>query len=114
MRNQAGPRRANPYLGATVIYRSRTGTYQCPAMVTAVADSLNPDGVEAGAVPALSDDFHAHLVVFTPGIPGASIPGVEAPAGAQPNQGGSYPEWDIPFDPSGETPGSWAWPAVVG
>lgn len=54
-------------LGATVIYRSRTGDYSLAAIVTATADSINPLGVERGFVPAITAPDRVHLAVLTPG-----------------------------------------------
>lgn len=99
-------------LGQTVIYRSRTGDYDVPAIVTATEETLNPKGVELGHVPPLSGRNHVHLTVFTPGKPGARREAadfkVESEHGRGENVSGCYQEWDIPyagyFEPM---PGTW-------
>jgi hypothetical protein len=62
-------------LGATVIYRSRTGDYSLAAIVTATASSIKPLGVERGFVPPLSGEHCVHLAVMTPGLPSWETPG---------------------------------------
>lgn len=106
-----------PTIGRIVIYRSRTGTYSVPAIVSATVDTLNPDGVAAGHVPDLEDPMQVHLTVFTPGKPGmrggAGDFKVESPHGRSENVAGCYQEWSIPFDDSDEqeqAPGTWRWP----
>lgn len=103
----------SPTIGRIVIYRSRTGDYDVPAIVTATQETLNPKGVEAGFVPALSSEDHVHLTVFTPGMPGmrrsAEDFKVESEHGVSENVAGCYQEWDIPFVAEG-SPGSWRWP----
>jgi hypothetical protein len=115
-----------PTIGRIVIYRSRTGSYSVPAIVTATTETLNPQGVAAGHVPALSSDEHVHLTVFTPGRPGmrggAGDFVVESQHGRSENVAGCYQEWDIPHDGlppadkivAGEraeqAPGTWSWP----
>lgn len=128
-----------PSIGRIVLYRSRTGNYTVPAIITATVESLNPAGVEAGHVPALSSDLHVHLTVFTPGKPmmrvGADDFEVESPHGRSENVGGVYQEFDIgpavvyheegtvaalsgsyDGDPDDLVrpfpPGTWAWPAI--
>jgi hypothetical protein len=109
-----------PTLGRIVIYRSRTGDYDVPAIVTATQDSLNPKGVELGHVPALSSDAHVHLTVLTPGKPGKRRDAddflVESPHGRSENVAGCYQEWDIEPLHDGEEPrpGTWRWPERVG
>lgn len=85
-----------PTIGRVVIYRSRLGHYSVPAVVTATQETLWPEGVERGDVPALSSPLHVHLHVLTPG------------------RKSSYAEHDVPLDESGETPGSWSWPVMRG
>ena len=118
-----------PSIGRIVIYRSRTGDYDVPAIVNATQATLNPKGVEAGYVPELTSENHVHLTVLTPGIPNTGHSAKEAeestfqtrgPVAAQPSSGGSYQEWDIPPAPlnavSNEpepTPGTWRWPVRV-
>lgn len=117
----AAPQLSIPRLGQVVLYRSRTGTYDVPAMVTCNVDSLNPRGVAAGGLPGLTGLSHVHLAVFTPGIPGRRIPTTdfitESPHGRAENIGGIYQEWDIgpawevesmPGDPL-PPPGTWRW-----
>jgi hypothetical protein len=107
-----------PTIGRIVIFRSRTGSYSVPAIVTATADTLNPDGVAAGHVPPLESPWHVHLTVFTPGREGmrggAGDFKVESQHGRGENRGGTYQEWDIPFDNREahleQLPGSWRWP----
>lgn len=110
-----------PRLGQMVIYRSRTGTYDVPAVVTCTVESINPKGVAAGGVPMLTGLRNVHLSVLTPGIPGKRIPAtdflVESPHGRAENVGGVYQEWDIrpadEVDPGFERrqppPGTWRW-----
>jgi hypothetical protein len=101
-------------LGRIVLYRSRTGDYDVPAIVTATTASLNPKGVELGHIPALSSDEHVHLTVFTGGKPGlrreAEDFEVESPHSE--NLAGCYQEWDIPPAVIREypDPGTWRWP----
>jgi hypothetical protein len=101
-------------LGASVIYRSRTGSYDCAAIITATVKSLNKENVAAGYLPGLTSDFHVHLTVFTPGKIGQGRTETEAPFltesphGRSPNTGGTYQEWDIAFDAAGG-PGTWRW-----
>jgi hypothetical protein len=97
-----------PRLGQTVLYRSRTGKYTVPAIVTAVRYSLHRPNVDAGFIPDLSSDLHVHLTVFTPGAPGKRAAAtdflVESPHGRSENAGGVYQEWDIA---PGDGPGEW-------
>ena len=119
-----------PSLGRVILYRSKTGRYTLPALITSTARSLNPDGVAAGALPDLSSPLHVHLTVFTPGrkgqrIPGSVIPDGRSPHGIEDPWGGSYQEWDIEPSLDAEgfvahraedvvnndfAPGTWAWP----
>jgi hypothetical protein len=108
-----------PTIGRIVIYRSRTGDYDVPAIVNATQDTLNLEGVEKGYVPPLSDARHVHLTVLTPGVPGMRTQArdfkVESPYGRSENVAGTYQEWDIPEHVAGygdgPQPGSWRWPA---
>jgi hypothetical protein len=114
----------NPTIGRIVIYRSRTGDYDVPAIVTATTETLNPKGVELGHVPPLTSETHVHLTCFTPGKPGmrrdATDFKVESEHGRSENAGGIYQEWDIPFagdEPAtvgGDwvRPGTWRWPEI--
>jgi hypothetical protein len=115
-----------PTIGRIVIYRSRTGDYDVPAIVTATTETLNPKGVELGHVPDLSSEEHVHLTVLTPGRPGlrrdAEDFKVESEHGRSENVAGCYQEWDIPqqvdvppeaiavLEPA---PGTWRWPERV-
>lgn len=102
-----------PTIGRIVIYRSRTGNYSVPAIVTATVDTLAPEGVkryeETGGhegVPPLSSETHVHLTVLTPGKPGLRVNAqdfeVESPHGRAENVGGVYQEWDVPLDAAPE------------
>jgi hypothetical protein len=73
-----------------VRYRGKYG-HRAPraAIVTADVHTLDPRGVESGAVPPLSSDMHVHLWVFTPG----------GSAG--------FAEHDVA---PGDGPGEWSWP----
>jgi len=119
------PHMQRPTIGRIVIYRSRTGDYDVPAVVNCTQETLSPKGVEAGHVPDLTSDTHVHLTVLTPGQQGlreqAEDFKVESPHGRSENQGGCYQEWDIPLDlptpAQGEEwdpqPGTWRWPERV-
>ena len=108
-----------PTIGRIVVYRSRTGDYDVPAIINATKASLNPKGVELGHVPDLSSDTHVHLTVFTPGKPGmrrdADDFKVESEHDRSENVAGCYQEWDIPFVDVGAhvLPGSWRWTQIV-
>ncbi|MEV5574206.1 hypothetical protein AB0L06_29585 [Spirillospora sp. NPDC052269] len=81
-------------LGGSVYYRD-TGEGQTlrAAIITAKLATLDPAAVEAGTVPALDDDQHVHLSVFTPLGVAEAVPNVPpAPPGR-------------PIEP-----GTWAWP----
>jgi hypothetical protein len=113
-----------PTIGRIVVYRSRTGDYDVPAIINCTTDTLNPKGVEAGYVPDLSSDLHVHLTVFTPGKPGLRTDAldfkVESEHGRSENVAGSYQEWDIPVHddegraPTPPEPGTWRWPSIPG
>jgi hypothetical protein len=87
-----------PTIGRIVLYRSATGNYTCPAVVTATEDTLWPEGVARGDVPGLDSPLHVHLQVFTPGDLGA------------------YTEHNVPNSGVAartideQPPRSWAWP----
>lgn len=98
-----------PTICRMVVYRSRTGRYSVPAVINCTVDSIDPEGVRLGHVPPLSLDTNVHLTVFTPGKPGTSRGG---PVTSN-NVAGCYQEWDIPYDSTGERPGSWSWPVRV-
>jgi len=83
-----------PTIGRIVHYRSKTGNYTLPAIINCTVDTIHQPGVDAGDVPALSDERHVHLTVFTPGP--ASV----------------YQEWNVPLDEVGQAPGAWWWPVV--
>lgn len=103
-------------LGRVVHYRSRTGNYTLAALVTATGETLHRPGVDAGFVADLTNLEHVHLQVFSPGRPGKRADAddflVESPHGRAENVNGSYPEYDVPFDPDGG-PGTWSWPPRV-
>lgn len=128
-----------PTLGRIVIYRSRTGNYDVPAIITATVHTLAEVGVKMWhetdgekGVPPLSSEKHVHLAVLTPGIPGLRAAAqdfkTESPHGRQENVNGIYQEWDIEpaDDPEAVAygviagadnpfivPGSWRWPERV-
>lgn len=108
---------SKPTIGRIVIYRSRTGDYDVPAVINATVDTLSSKGVELGRVPTLSSPEHVHLTVLTPGKPGyrgaAADFKVESEHGRSENVAGTYQEWDIPHLYDGYTdadPGTWRWP----
>jgi hypothetical protein len=95
-----------PSLGSTVHYRGKLGL-QAPrcAIVTGTTASLDPRGVASGGVPALTDDEHVHLWVFTPGESGGFVE-FNVPPG-RPDDALAVPAADnIP-------PGTWCWPPRV-
>lgn len=105
-----------PTLGDTVHYRSKTAAYTLAARVSATRGTLFRLGVEEGNVPDLDDEMHVHLTVDTPGIAGrrnsTTPPEVgEALTSRSTPAGGTYQEWNVPYDPTGETGGTWMWPA---
>lgn len=122
-----------PRICRIVEYRSRTGTYTVPAIITATMETLNPKGTQLWretdgekGVPPLTSRENVHLTVFTPGIPGECDTPLEVPAGTQglmPNLGGSYQEFDVPLDAPEHDfghvdgyqhehkPGTWRWPS---
>ncbi|WP_242908688.1 hypothetical protein [Actinomadura terrae] len=86
-----------PTLGRIVHYRGKEGLNAMrAAIVTADVHSLDPRGVEAGLIPALTDDMHVHLWVFTPG------------------EAGGFTEYNVPHGQGDDIPpGSWCWPPRV-
>jgi hypothetical protein len=107
-----------PTLCRAVIYRSKTGNYDLAAMVAGTRDSLYRPAVAEGHLADLDSDEHVHLVVFTPGNQGhrnstttpeqvAELTRLSTPAG------GTYQEFNVPYDPTGETGGTWRWPERV-
>lgn len=114
-------------IGRIVIYRSRTGAYDVPAVVTCTPETLNPAGVElyeqsdgSKGVPPLSADAHVHLTVFTPGLEGqrGNAEDFESPptTGKIAESGGTYQEWDVPYWPEQDAApaaGTWRWPERV-
>lgn len=115
-------------LGRIVWYRSRTGTYSMPAMVTATVDTLFQPNVEAGHIAGLSGPNCVHLTVFTPGTPGKRATAEDFVAVSEfpiaENVGGLYQEWDIPFwqpdstadltaPDSPQPAGTWTWPVKL-
>lgn len=122
-----------PSPGRVVHYRSRTGNYTVPAIVTANQGTLHRPGVEAGFLPDITGATRVHLAVLTPGIPGRGIR-AEAVDFVNPlpegrsvseNQGGTYQEWDVEFwKPRDGSPsewgiyqeqpaGTWTWPPRI-
>lgn len=105
-----------PTIGRVVIYVSRTGSYEVPAIVNCTQDTLYQPGVEAGFVPPLSGDYCVHLTVLTPGKPGKRVTADDfVNPSAYPiseNVAGCYQEWDIPHSPTGDA-GTWHWPERV-
>jgi hypothetical protein len=113
-----------PTLGRVVHYRSKTGRYTLAADVIGTVNSLAPEGVAAGFVPALSTSEHVHLLVKTPGLPGNRLPDTDPAITADP-KGGTYVEHNIPFwdpaslvkdeawSPEDQPAGSWTWPPRV-
>lgn len=105
-----------PTIGRIVIYRSKTGDYDVPAIVNCTTETISQKGVELGHVPPLTSPAHVHLTVLTPGKPGTAREGNE-PNPAQ--RSGTYQEWDIPPVPVGAKlvdsvpPGTWRWPERV-
>lgn len=111
---------SDPTIGRIVIYRSRTGNYDLPAIVNCTKASAYQGGIDAGFLPPLSSKDHVHLTVFSPGRPGQRVTGAELKdvegqfltKSAYPvseNVSGCYQEWDIPYDADGG-PGTWSWP----
>jgi hypothetical protein len=112
----AGP--PPPKLGQFVNYRSRTGRFTVPAVVSAISSSLDPQGVQLwrdsggqAGVPPLSSSTNVHLVVFTPEIPRmgtstADFVGARANAPVGGNVSGCFQEWDVPYDSAGSA-GTW-------
>lgn len=124
-----------PTIGRVVLYRSRTGNYTVPAIITATTDSLYQPNVDAGHIAGLTDEQHVHLSALTPGKPGTRgsenvdmlVPDSDARP-IRPNIAGLYQEDDVPqWDPAWlpESPvfdhehldlqpaGTWTWPPRV-
>lgn len=107
----------NVTIGRIVSYRSKTGRYSVPAIITATQQTLYQPAVDGGHIKPLSSETHVHLHVLTPGIPGERLPDTDPTIG-QANPGGYYQEHDVPFSEvvdttpgfSGQEPGTWAWP----
>lgn len=107
-------------IGRVVIYRSKTGTYDLPAIVNCTQASIDPVGVEAGHVPELTGPSRVHLTVFTCGKQGTAREGNEVNNEAA---GGSYQEFNIPqfvveeggtdAEPAQIVAGTWRWPERV-
>ena len=76
-----------------VVYRGKHG-HNAPRAAVVIADvnSLDPRGVEAGAVPALDSPMHVHLHVFTP------------------SEQQGWTEYNVSY---GDGPGQWSWPPRV-
>jgi hypothetical protein len=77
-----------PTVGRIVHHRGKLG-YQVvrPAIVVVDVNTLDPRGVEAGAIPGLDSPEHVHLRVFA----------VE----------GEFTEYNVA---PGTAPGEWSWP----
>lgn len=103
-----------------VVYRSKTGAYDLPAVVTATVDTIDPKGVSLGHVPELTGPSRVHLTVFTCGKQGTAREGNVVNNEAA---GGSYQEFNIPQfvvpevgaedAPVEVVAGTWRWPARV-
>ena len=52
-----------PTLGRIVIYRSRTGDYDVPAIINCTVETINPKGVESGNLPDLSGESNVYITV---------------------------------------------------
>lgn len=79
-----------PTTGRILRYRGKQGLNAVrAAIVTADVTTLDPQGVKDGGVPALTDDEHVHLWVFTP------------------SEKGGFAEYNVP---PGSDPGCWFWP----
>lgn len=117
-----------PSIGRVVVFRSRTGTYSMPALISATVDTLHRPNVDAGHIPELTSDRHVHLTAFTAGIPGERSASSDPELGkANPPAGGTLQEWDVeewaPVDADGaafaagdytaQPAGTWAWPPRV-
>lgn len=92
-----------PTLARIVHYRGNRGLQTMrAAIVTATIDSLDLTGVERGDVPALTDDMHVHLWVWTPAVSGPNA------------AAGGFGEFDIPYGGPGPeiAPGTWTWPVI--
>lgn len=100
----------SPQIGQIVVYRSKTGAYDVPAIVNCTTDTISEKGVELGHVPPLSGNQCVHLTVFTPGRPGTAREGNQV---NRAQTSGTYQEWDVhladtAFSDDGEPqPGSW-------
>jgi hypothetical protein len=112
------PTAPRPSICRMVVYRSKTGAYDVPAVINCTIDTISEEGVRLGHVPPLTSDVHVHLTVFTPGKPGTAREGNEVnPA----QTSGTYQEWDVPLSGSfaapteGDEPmlGTWRWPERV-
>jgi hypothetical protein len=110
-----------PTIGRIVWYRSRTGKYTVPAIISATTETLYRPNVEAGFIDDLGEN-QVHLTVFTPGQPGRRPGAVDFVDGSDkpiaPNIGGLYQEWSVDFWespgdfwPDEDQPaGTWTWP----
>lgn len=103
-----------PTIGRIVTYRSKTGDYDLPAIITGTRETMSAAGLaradaEEGERLILSTETHVHLHVFTPGAQG------------------SYQEHNVPMHPTTlaehigvrrETraqpePRTWRWPERI-
>ncbi len=112
MKEGAAPAIPGLTITRMVKYRSKTGNYDLPAVVTATTETLDPEGVDLGHVPPLTDASHVHLTVFTCGKQGTAREGHMINLQAA---GGTYQEFDIPWAGEGDEipPGSWRFPERV-
>jgi hypothetical protein len=106
-------------IGRIVHYRSRTGKYTVPAVITATVDTLYRPGVDGGFLADLTNVNNVHLTVLTPGYPGKRKEAwdkfeARAEAPVSENVAGTYQEWDVPhgeLDAEGNLPaGTWGFP----
>jgi len=107
-------------IGRAVTYRSKTGKYDLPAVVTATVATLDPEGVSLGHVPELTSPSRVHLTVFTCGKAGTSRG--DNPVNNE-AAGGSYQEFNIPQfvveeigadqEAAEIVAGTWRWPERV-
>lgn len=121
-----------PTIGRTIWYRSRTGRYSVPAIITATQDTLYQPAIDGGHIHPLESETHVHLTVLTPGIPGERLADTD-PNITSVNEGGSYQEFNIPFwdshmngpldervalvtgpgNQSQQPAGTWCWPVIA-
>jgi hypothetical protein len=84
------PTRPTP--GDTVWYQTdRRGghDYWLPATVVVTVHNQNPEGLTAAGIPTLTNPYHVHLRIHSPG--------------------NDYTEHDVPWNPDSQ-PRTWRWP----